>query len=87
MVKRIVVTRSFIVLEKDGDRFYIGAKHFDFLIKAIETAKTLPEGTTISLKIPKEYKEEKEELEEKLEEEEEELSEGEGEEEEEYALI
>jgi hypothetical protein len=74
------------VLEKDGDRFYIGAKHFDFLIKAIENARTLPEGTTISLKIPKEEKEEKEELEEKLEEEEE-LGEGEGEEEEEYALI
>jgi hypothetical protein len=88
MVKRIVVTRSFIVLEKDGDRFYIGAKHFDFLIKAIENARTLPEGTTISLKIPKEYKEEKEEIEEKLEGEEEELGEGEVEgEEEEYALI
>jgi len=63
MVRRIVVTRSYIVLEDDEHRFYIGAQYYDFLVKAIDTARAMPEGTTISLKLPGDVSRVKAELE------------------------
>jgi hypothetical protein len=84
MAKFIQVSKSYIKLVSNKQVFYIGSKHFDALIKAIETAKIMPEGSVITLKIDFETegrtKEEEEEL---AEEEEEELAEEEEEEEEE----
>jgi hypothetical protein len=64
MVKQIVVTKSYIKLVSDDMSFYIGAKHFDNIIKAIEMAKTLPEVGMIVLKIEEPTEEEAEILEE-----------------------
>ena len=70
MAKYVQVSKSYIKLVSDEQTFYIGSKHFDALVKAIETAKTMPEGSVIALKIDFTVKEEEEE-----EEEEEELEE------------
>jgi hypothetical protein len=68
VAKYIQVSKSYIKLVSDEQTFYIGSKHFDALIKAIETAKTMPEGSVITLKIDFEVEEETEEEEEELEE-------------------
>jgi hypothetical protein len=68
VAKYIQVSKSYIKLVSDEQTFYIGSKHFDALIKAIETAKTMPEGSIITLKIDFEVEEETEEEEEELEE-------------------
>jgi hypothetical protein len=68
VAKYIQVSKSYIKLVSDEQTFYIGSKHFDALIKAIETAKTMPEGSVITLKIDFEAEEETEEEEEELEE-------------------
>jgi len=67
MAKYIQVSKSYIKLVSDEQTFYIGSKYFDALIKAVETAKTMPEGSVIALKIDfeaEETVEEEEELEE-----------------------
>jgi hypothetical protein len=71
MARHIIVTRTNIILVGDGRKFYVGSKYFDALIRAIETAKTMPIGSIIKLKIDEEneYEEEIEEEEEELEEE------------------
>jgi hypothetical protein len=71
MVKRIVVTKNYIKLITDEATFYIGAKHFETIIKAIETAKTLPETGIIAFDIEEEGEETLPEEEEIPEEEEE----------------
>ena len=70
MAKYIQVSKSYIKLVSDEQTFYVGSKYFDALLKAIETAKTMPEGSVISLKIDFEVEEEtaEEEEEEELEE-------------------
>jgi hypothetical protein len=68
MANYIQVSKSYIKLVSDEQTFYIGSKHFDALIKAIETAKTMPEGSVITLKIDFETEETAEEEEEELEE-------------------
>jgi hypothetical protein len=68
VVKYIQVSKSYIKLVSDEQTFYIGSKHFDALLKAIETAKTMPEGSVITLKIDFETEETAEEEEEELEE-------------------
>jgi hypothetical protein len=68
MAKYIQVSKSYIKLVSDEQTFYIGSKHFDALLKAIETAKTMPEGSVITLKIDFETEETAEEEEEELEE-------------------
>jgi hypothetical protein len=69
VAKYIQVSKSYIKLVSDEQTFYIGSKHFDALLKAIETAKTMPEGSVITLKIDFEVEEETaEEEEEELEE-------------------
>jgi hypothetical protein len=68
VAKYIQVSKSYIKLVSDEQTFYIGSKHFDALLKAIETAKTMPEGSVITLKIDFEVEEEAEEEEEELEE-------------------
>jgi hypothetical protein len=67
VAKYIQVSKSYIKLVSDEQTFYIGSKHFDALIKAIETAKTMPEGSVITLKIDFETEETAEEEEEELE--------------------
>ena len=67
MAKYIQVSKSYIKLVSDEQTFYIGSKHFDALVKAIETAKTMPEGSVITLKIDFETEETAEEEEEELE--------------------
>jgi hypothetical protein len=61
MARYIQVSKSYIKLVSDEQTFYIGSKHFDALIKAIETAKMMPEGSVITLKINFEVEEETEE--------------------------
>jgi hypothetical protein len=68
VAKYIQVSKSYIKLVSDEQVFYIGSKHFDALLKAIETAKTMPEGSVITLKIDFEAEETAEEEEEELEE-------------------
>jgi len=70
VAKYIQVSKSYIKLVSDEQTFYVGSKYFDALLKAIETAKTMPEGSVISLKIDFEVEEEtaEEEEEEELEE-------------------
>jgi hypothetical protein len=68
VAKYIQVSKSYIKLVSDEQTFYIGSKHFDALLKAIETAKTMPEGSVITLKIDFEVEEEIPEEEEELEE-------------------
>jgi hypothetical protein len=68
VAKYIQVSKSYIKLVSDEQTFTIGSKHFDALIKAIETAKTMPEGSVITLKIDFEVGEEILEEEEELEE-------------------
>ncbi|MBS7270399.1 MAG: hypothetical protein KIH10_16380 [Candidatus Freyarchaeota archaeon] len=51
MADYIQVSKSWICLISNGQKFYVGSKHFDALIKAIETAKTMPEGSLITLKV------------------------------------
>jgi hypothetical protein len=68
VAKYIQVSKSYIKLVSDEQTFYIGSKHFDALLKAIETAKTMPEGSVITLKIDFETEETAEEEEEELEE-------------------
>jgi hypothetical protein len=68
VAKYIQVSKSYIKLVSDEQTFYVGSKYFDALIKAIETAKTMPEGSVISLKIDFETEETAEEEEEELEE-------------------
>jgi hypothetical protein len=72
VAKYIQVSKSWIKLVSDEYSFYVGAKHFDALIKAIETAKTMPEGSLITLKVDVVQEEEAEA---EAEEEEEELEE------------
>jgi hypothetical protein len=67
VAKYIQVSKSYIKLVSDEQTFYIGSKHFDALLKAIETAKTMPEGSVITLKIDFEAEETAEEEEEELE--------------------
>jgi hypothetical protein len=67
VAKYIQVSKSYIKLVSDEQTFYIGSKHFDALLKAIETAKTMPEGSVITLKIDFETDETAEEEEEELE--------------------
>jgi hypothetical protein len=69
MAKYIQVSKSYIKLVSDEQTFYIGSKYFDALLKAIETAKTMPEGSVITLKIDFETEETTEEEEEEEEEE------------------
>jgi hypothetical protein len=69
VARYIQVSKSYIKLVSDEQTFYIGAKHFDALIKAIETAITMPEGSLITLKIDVEAEEETEEEETEEEEE------------------
>jgi hypothetical protein len=61
VARYIQVSKSYIKLVSDEQTFYIGSKHFDALIKAIETAKMMPEGSVITLKINFEVEEETEE--------------------------
>jgi hypothetical protein len=68
VAKYIQVSKSYIKLVSDEQVFYIGSKYFDALLKAIETAKTMPEGSVITLKIDFETEETAEEEEEELEE-------------------
>jgi hypothetical protein len=68
VAKYIQVSKSYIKLVSDEQVFYVGSKHFDALLKAIETAKTMPEGSVITLKIDFETEETAEEEEEELEE-------------------
>jgi hypothetical protein len=68
VAKYIQVSKSYIKLVSDEQTFYIGSKYFDALLKAIETAKTMPEGSVITLKIDFETEETAEEEEEELEE-------------------
>jgi hypothetical protein len=68
VAKYIQVSKSYIKLVSDEQTFYIGSKHFDALLKAIETAKTMPEGSVITLKIDFEVEEEIPEEQEELEE-------------------
>jgi hypothetical protein len=68
VAKYIQVSKSYIKLVSDEQTFYVGSKHFDALLKAIETAKTMPEGSVITLKIDFETEETAEEEEEELEE-------------------
>jgi hypothetical protein len=72
VAKYIQVSKNYIKLVSDEQTFYIGSKHFDALIKAIETAKTMPEGSLITLKVDVVQEEEAEA---EAEEEEEELEE------------
>jgi hypothetical protein len=64
VAKYIQVSKSYIKLVSDEQTFYIGSKHFDALLKAIETAKTMPEGSVITLKVEFETEETAEEEEE-----------------------
>jgi hypothetical protein len=68
VAKYIQVSKSYIKLVSDEQTFYVGSKYFDALLKAIETAKTMPEGSVITLKIDFEAEETAEEEEEELEE-------------------
>jgi hypothetical protein len=68
VAKYIQVSKNYIKLVSDEQTFYIGSKHFDALLKAIETAKTMPEGSVITLKIDFEVEEEIPEEQEELEE-------------------
>jgi len=68
VAKYIQVSKSYIKLVSDEQTFYVGSKYFDALLKAIETAKTMPEGSVITLKIDFETEETAEEEEEELEE-------------------
>jgi hypothetical protein len=61
VAKYIQVSKSWIKLVSDEHTFYVGAKHFDALTKAIETAKTMPEGSLITLKVDVVQEEEEEE--------------------------
>jgi hypothetical protein len=71
MAKGVRVSRDYIEVFSDEQSFFIGSKHFDTLLKAVETAKTMPEGSIITLKIPVEAGEKAEEEEFPEEEEEE----------------
>jgi hypothetical protein len=68
VARYIQVSKSYIKLVSDEQTFYVGSKYFDALLKAIETAKTMPEGSVITLKIDFETEETAEEEEEELEE-------------------
>jgi len=69
MTGYIKVSKDYLCLVSDENKFYIGAKHFPTIIKAIETAMSMPTGSIITLKVDvekEEYTEEEEKSEEEI---------------------
>jgi hypothetical protein len=77
MVRRIIVSKRWMIIEYDEDSYMIDSKYYDVIADAIKKIKDFPEQTVIIKAniVPKEGEELEEELEEVVEESEEESEE------------